>query len=69
MLDVLDQPQRIFFGIVRHPRPHPFSRQHHSVLEIWCYHVEEERLERMEGRNLTRERGEDADLTPLGPPV
>ena len=50
---------QVFFGIVRHPRPYAFSSQHHAVLELWCWHADEGRLERLKGRNLTREAGED----------
>ena len=49
------------FGILRHPRPYPFSRQSHKVIEVYRYDVAAGRMERLEGRNLTRGRGEDAD--------
>jgi hypothetical protein len=49
------------FGILRHPRPYPFSRQSHKVIEVYRYDVRAGRMERLEGRNLTRGRGEDAD--------
>jgi len=52
---------RVDIGIVRHPRPYPFSTQAHKVLETWTYHVAESRFERQAGRNLTRESGKDAD--------
>ena len=52
---------RVWFGILRHPRPYSFSRQSHKVIEYYCYHVEAGRMERLEGYNLTREKGEDAD--------
>ena len=55
------EPRRIRFGIVRHPRPYPFSPQSHKVLEEWLYEVREGRLRRMGGRNLTRGEGRDAD--------
>jgi len=51
---------RVDIGIVRHPRPYPFSPQAHEVLETWTYHVAERKFERKGGRNLTRESGEDA---------
>lgn len=51
---------RVEIGIIRHPRPYPFSPQSHKVLETYTYHVGERRMERMAGRNLTREEGEDA---------
>ena len=52
---------RVDLGIVRHPRPYPFSPQSHKVLETWTYRVPERRFERQAGRNLTRESGMDAD--------
>jgi len=63
VLDVLDEPLRVFFGIVRHPRPYAFSSQHHEVLEMWCWHAEEDRLERLKGKNLTRFAGLDDSPT------
>ena len=69
LLDVLESPRRICFGIVRHPRPYAFSRQFHEVLEVWCYHVEDERLERLKGVNLTRARGSDGETPSFGPGV
>lgn len=52
---------RIRFGILRHPRPYPYSRQCHKVLEHYLYDVKAGRIERLGGLNLTRARGEDAD--------
>jgi len=52
---------RVELGIVRHPRPYPFSPQAHQVLETWTYHVSERKFERQAGRNITRESGKDAD--------
>ena len=69
ILDVLDAPLRVCFGIVRHPRPYSFSRQFHEVLELWCYHVDEQRLERLEGVNLTRARDSDGEPPSFGPGV
>jgi len=51
---------RIWFGILRHPRPYAFSRQSHEVIERYVYRVGARRMERLEGRNITRERGKDA---------
>ena len=48
---------RIRFGILRHPRPYPFSRQSHKVIEYYTYHVPEGRLERQRGVNITRRNG------------
>ena len=44
-------------------------RQVHEVLEVWCYRVEESRIERVEGRNLSRARGEDGEPSSHGGPV
>ena len=52
---------RVDLGIVRHPRPYPFSPQSHKVLETWTYHVAERMFDRKAGRNITRETGKDAD--------
>jgi hypothetical protein len=52
---------RIRFGIVRHPRPYPFSRQSHQVLEVYLYDLQAGRITVERGRNLTREGGRDAD--------
>lgn len=52
---------RIWFGILRHPRPYPFSRQSHKVIEHYLYEAGEGRVQRLAGLNLTREKGLDAD--------
>lgn len=52
---------RIHFGILRHPRPYAFSRQSHKVIEHYLYDVAERRILRLEGHNITRESGRDAD--------
>ena len=52
--------RRIHFGIVRHPRPYAFSRQHHEVLEFYVYDVSAGRIQVVKGINLTREEGLDA---------
>jgi len=52
---------RVRFGIVRHPRPYAFSPQSHKVLERYVYDVRTRQLTREGGRNITRERGLDAD--------
>jgi len=52
---------RIRFGILRHPRPYAFSRQSHKVIEYYLYDVDARRISRIEGRNITREAGRDAD--------
>ena len=53
--------RRIWFGILRHPRPYAFSRQSHKVLESYVYDVANRRMTRLEGRNITRAEGRDAD--------
>jgi len=52
---------RIRFGILRHPRPYPFSAQSHKVVEVYRYNVETGRISVLQGHNLTRAQGEDAD--------
>lgn len=53
------------FTILRHPRPHPFSRQHHLVAELWRIDLPDGRPERLRGLNLSKERGE-SDGRPAG---
>ena len=55
------QVVRIWFGILRHPRPYPFSRQSHQVIEHYLYEVKEGKVQRLFGLNLTRKEGRDAD--------
>ena len=55
-----DRIRRVWFGILRHPRPYTFSRQSHKVVEYYLYDVEAGRISVAEGHNLTRARGEDA---------
>jgi len=47
------------FTILRHPRPYPFSRQHHLVAELWRIELPGGRPERLRGLNLSRLAGED----------
>jgi len=54
------------FGIVRHPKPYPFSPQFHEVLEYWRYEVTAGRVERIDSVNLSRRRGTDGEF-PLHP--
>lgn len=49
------------FQILRHPRPHPFSKQHHLVAERWRYDVVEKSLERAGSVNLSRLKGRDGE--------
>lgn len=67
ILDLSGAPARIGFGIVRHPRPYSFSRQFHEVVELWIWHADERRLERVKGINLTRGRGSDGDPPAVAP--
>jgi len=59
--------KKVWFTILRHPRPYAFSRQHHEVLELWSFDAAARRLERLEGSNLTRARGSDGDPPLYGP--
>ena len=52
---------RIWFGIVRHPRPYAFSRQSHKVIEQYCYDLRSGKIRVERGLNLTRRAGRDAD--------
>jgi hypothetical protein len=54
------------FAILRHPRPYPFSRQHHLVAELWRVTLPGGRPERLRGLNLSRLAGEDG--RPAGGP-
>ncbi len=50
---------RLEFTILRHPRPYPFSRQHHLVAELWRIDLPDGRPERLRGLNLSRLDGGD----------
>jgi len=52
---------RIWFGILRHPRPYQFSRQSHKVVEYYFYDVESRCLSVVAGHNVTRGKGRDSD--------
>jgi hypothetical protein len=56
-----DAVSKIWFRILRHPRPYAFSRQSHKVIESYVYDVEAGGITRIEGRNITRAEGRDAD--------
>ena len=66
LLDLSQAPRVIGFGIVRHPRPYAFSRQFHEVVELWVWHADERRLERVKGINLTRARRSDGEPPGFG---
>ena len=51
----------ITFQILRHPRPHPFSRQYHLVAERWKISLPDGVLERWGSVNLSRLRGRDGE--------
>ncbi|MEC9477435.1 MAG: hypothetical protein VX764_10395 [Planctomycetota bacterium] len=51
----------ITFQILRHPRPHPFSRQYHLVAERWKISLPDGRPERCGSVNLSRLRGRDGE--------
>ncbi|MEE2882140.1 MAG: hypothetical protein VYD70_00275 [Planctomycetota bacterium] len=51
----------ITFQILRHPRPHPFSRQYHLVAERWKISLPEGKPERCGSVNLSRLRGRDGE--------
>jgi len=52
---------RIWFGILRHPRPYRFSRQSHQVIEYYLFDVLESRITVLRGINITRRQGRDAN--------
>ncbi|MAJ29339.1 hypothetical protein CBD41_07970 [bacterium TMED181] len=56
-----DELTAFVFQILRHPRPHPFSKQHHLVAERWCYRIQEDALERAGSVNLSRLKGRDGE--------
>lgn len=51
----------VVFGILRHPRPHPFSPQHHRVMEWWRLELPGGRIERAGSVNLSRQEGRDGE--------
>lgn len=53
--------QALVFGILRHPRPHPFSPQHHRVMEWWRIELPGGRPERAGSVNLSRRDGRDGE--------
>ncbi len=64
-----DHIATIRFGIIRHPRPYAFSKQVHEVAEFWDYLVEEDKLVRAGGLNLSRRSGGDGEPGGIGPGV
>ncbi len=51
------------FTILRHPRPYPFSRQFHEVMQLYHYEVSGQRLTHLRSLNLTRKHGRDGEPT------
>ncbi len=56
---------RLRFSILRHPRPHRFSSQHHLVAEYWEIALPSGSLKRLQGLNLSKLQG-DSDGRPAG---
>jgi hypothetical protein len=50
---------RLEFTLLRHPRPYPFSTQHHLVAEVWGIELPGGRPERLRGLNISGLEGED----------
>jgi hypothetical protein len=64
--DEAGQVARVTFGIVRHPRPYPFSRQFHEVLEFWTFDVARRTVQRDRGVNLSRVKDSDGEPSSFG---
>ncbi|MDE0961376.1 MAG: hypothetical protein OSB09_11420, partial [Planctomycetota bacterium] len=58
--------EAITFQILRHPRPHPFSRQYHLVAERWRVELPEGIPQRAGSINLSRLRESQSDGEPPG---
>lgn len=67
--DELGTITRVTFGILRHPRPYPFSRQFHEVLEFWTLHVSKRSVTRDRAVNLSRSKGTDGEPAAMGPGI
>lgn len=52
---------RIYFTILRHPRPYPFSRQFHAVVQKYCYDVPAGQVRHEQSVNLSRLKGGDGE--------
>ena len=52
-----EELRAILFTILRHPRPLPFSRQFHAVMQLYRYDLAAQRVEHVRSLNLSRERG------------
>lgn len=62
-----DEFTSLTFTLLRHPRPHPFSSQHHLVAELWRVELPDGVPERVKGLNLSKLQGE-GDGRPAGHP-
>ena len=56
-----DEVRSITFETLRHPRPHPFSRQYHLVAERWSVVLPHGKPRRCGSVNLSRLRGGDGE--------
>jgi len=60
------QVDAMTFQILRHPRPHPFSRQYHLVAERWRVELPEGVPQRAGSVNLSRLKDSRSDGEPPG---
>ncbi len=56
-----DELTRFWFTILRHPRPHPYSSQHHEVMELYRYDLRDQKITREKSLNLSRVKGRDGE--------
>ncbi|MEM7164905.1 MAG: hypothetical protein AAF581_05535 [Planctomycetota bacterium] len=56
-----DQVTHIYFTILRHPRPYPFSRQFHAVVQKYCYDVAARQVRHERSLNVSRLKGRDGE--------
>ena len=49
------------FTILRHPRPYPFSRQFHEVMQLYHFQVPEQQLSHLRSLNMSRQLGRDGE--------
>lgn len=56
-----DEISVVRFTILRHPRPYPFSRQFHAVMQLYRYDVREQKVEHEKSLNLSRLHGRDGE--------
>ena len=53
--------EAIQFTILRHPRPYPFSRQYHAVLQLYRYDLAAGALSHVRSLNISRAQGRDGE--------